>query len=101
MYRKLYHPNIVSFIGIGFRHDTAFIVTELMTGGTLRNYINPTRGSRATLHTSISLQQKIALLKDVCRGMIYLHGMNPLVCHRDLKTANILVRIFDWTNIAS
>ncbi len=69
-----------------------------MTGGSLFHYINPKRESSATLHTRVTLQQKVALLKDVCRGMIYLHGMNPLVCHRDLKTANILVSIFVLSN---
>jgi serine/threonine protein kinase len=36
--------------------------------------------------------QKIKdLLKDVCRGMAYLHGFEPPILHRDLKPANLLV----------
>lgn len=31
------------------------------------------------------------LLKDVCRGMAYLHGFSPPIIHRDLKPANLLV----------
>lgn len=31
------------------------------------------------------------LLKDVCRGMAYLHGFSPPILHRDLKPANLLV----------
>lgn len=37
------------------------------------------------LHVNLSFKRKVELLLDVVRGMLYLHGLQPPVVHRDLK----------------
>ena len=37
------------------------------------------------LHVNLSFKRKVELLLDVVKGMLYLHGLQPPVVHRDLK----------------
>jgi serine/threonine protein kinase len=64
--------------------DRIYFITELMTSGTLRNYIKRTKG-----------QIKLKVLKHWCRqilnGLHYLHSRNPPIIHRDLKCDNIFI----------
>ncbi|KAI8804700.1 kinase-like domain-containing protein [Cladochytrium replicatum] len=59
-------------------------ITELMTSGTLKNYIRKTKGP-----------VKPKVLKNWCRqvlsGLHYLHTRNPPIIHRDLKCDNIFI----------
>ena len=34
---------------------------------------------------------KLRVLLETCRGMEYLHSLDPVICHRDLKAENVLV----------
>ncbi|KIO24151.1 hypothetical protein M407DRAFT_26426 [Tulasnella calospora MUT 4182] len=37
------------------------------------------------------IPERISLIRDVARGVEYLHNRNPPICHGDLKSINILV----------
>lgn len=38
-----------------------------------------------------TLTQRLKIALDVARGMAYLHGLDPRVMHRDLKTENVIL----------
>uniref|UniRef100_A0A7S4LH93 Protein kinase domain-containing protein n=1 Tax=Eutreptiella gymnastica TaxID=73025 RepID=A0A7S4LH93_9EUGL len=77
------HEQIVLFRGACLELPNLCIITELMSGGNLYNL----------LHSSETLAWKLRLqwVRDISRGMNYLHTLKPAVVHRDLKSLNILV----------
>lgn len=54
-----------------------FIITELLDRGSLDGYLL----GKFTL----SMDRKVVILKQICKGMAYLHTHNPPIIHRDLK----------------
>lgn len=87
---SLRHPNVLLLMGACTdpRYPLC-IVSELVDGASLYSYLHGKRRRERNLRVSL----KIAL--DVARGMLYLHSSNPIVLHRDLKSANILVQNID------
>jgi serine/threonine protein kinase len=85
--RSLRHPNIVLFMGVALNDKTRYIVTELMLGNSLDALIHQHKPAsrRNQLHVAIQFSKKVELLRDVIKGMIYLHGLTPSIVHRDLK----------------
>lgn len=47
----------------------------------------------AALHAGLALDlsKRIEFALDIARGMACLHAQRPIIIHRDLKTANLLV----------
>lgn len=85
---QLRHPNIVLFMGISIQPTEVCIVTELMARGNVHDLlVSPVRGKMVKLSWSRRLQWAI----DTAQGMAYLHSLNPIMIHRDLKTTNLLV----------
>ncbi|KAL2630492.1 hypothetical protein R1flu_015178 [Riccia fluitans] len=81
---KLRHPNVVQFLGAVTQSCPMMIVTEFLSGGSLKNYISQGR---------MEPQKAVAFALDIARGMSYLHSHKPeAVVHRDLKPSNLLLR---------
>jgi serine/threonine-protein kinase len=78
---KLNHPNIVTVHDMGEDAGRLFIVMELLQGEELRQVIKA--------DTPLTLDDKLALIRQVCRGLHYAHQQG--VVHRDMKPANIFV----------
>lgn len=55
------HPNIVKFIGITFEKNYRFIVTELLSGGDLKEFLRKNRPS------VVCIQLNVKLNSNVCR----------------------------------
>mmetsp|Transcript_16270 Transcript_16270/g.63424 ORF Transcript_16270/g.63424 Transcript_16270/m.63424 type:complete len:579 (+) Transcript_16270:111-1847(+) len=81
---KIFHPNIVLFMGACTVPGSMMIVTELMPKGDLETLLQDHK-----IH--LSLLTRIRMAKDAALGMTWLHGSNPQFIHRDLKTSNLLV----------
>lgn len=81
---QLSHPNIISLIGFleDFDRDVAWMVFAWESNGNVREFLQ-------SGHWDIP--ERISLLKDVSAGVVYLHDLQPPVCHGDLKSLNILV----------
>ncbi|XP_050288378.1 serine/threonine/tyrosine-protein kinase HT1 [Quercus robur] len=80
---RLFHPNIVQFIAACQKPPVYCIITEYMSQGTLRMYLNKKEPY------SLSTETILRLALDISRGMEYLHSQG--VIHRDLKSNNLLL----------
>lgn len=80
---KIHHPHVLNFIGACL--EPLMIVTELMAGGDLQKLLLDDSA------TPLSLLTRLQMAKDAALGMAWLHGSDPMVLHRDVKTANFLV----------
>jgi len=78
---KIFSPNINLFMGACLDIGNVMIVTELMTGNV-----------EQLLHskTPLSLTTRMKMARDAAQGMAWLHGSNPAIIHRDLKSSNLL-----------
>lgn len=76
----LTHPNIVQFLGAVMEPPTFCILTELCAGS-LADLLQLARSKR--LHITWGLTLDIAL--DCAKACSYLHTLNPVVLHRDIK----------------
>ncbi|CAI5715984.1 unnamed protein product [Hyaloperonospora brassicae] len=84
----LAHPRIVAFCGVAWQsllHLCA--VTEYMPRGDLESLLaNPV--ARRKLSWS---REKLALSSDIVEALVYLHSLESIVIHRDLKSKNVLL----------
>lgn len=83
--KQLKHKNIMSFYDswLDQKHLTVNFITELFTSGTLRQYRKK--------HRNIDEQVLKRWAWQILQGLVYLHGHNPPIIHRDLKCDNIFV----------
>ncbi|TMG10726.1 MAG: serine/threonine protein kinase, partial [Chloroflexi bacterium] len=76
----LRHPNILQVFDYGHDDGVAFIVMELVEGGTLAD----------RLDGPMPLDEALSLLEPVAAALDYAHSREVL--HRDIKPSNILLR---------
>eukprot|EP01135_Chromosphaera_perkinsii_P005347 Nk52_evm28s343 gene=Nk52_evmTU28s343 len=81
---QLRHPNIILFLGACTNRESPLMVLELMSSGSLYNYLHHLNGLVDHI-----MYFKIA--KDIALGMNFLHKLRPPVIHYDLKSLNILI----------
>ncbi|XP_015593503.1 LIM domain kinase 1 isoform X2 [Cephus cinctus] len=81
--RSLHHNNVLRFIGVLYKEKKLHLVTEYISGGTLRALLHDT-------NEPLPWEQRTSFAKDIAAGMAYLHSMN--IIHRDLNSHNCLVR---------
>ncbi|XP_010533473.1 PREDICTED: serine/threonine-protein kinase HT1-like isoform X1 [Tarenaya hassleriana] len=80
---RLSHPNIITFVGACKKPPVFCIITEYLSGGSLRKYLHQQQPH------SVPLALVLKLGLDIARGMQYLHSQGIL--HRDLKSENLLL----------
>ncbi|KAG2182790.1 hypothetical protein INT44_005770 [Umbelopsis vinacea] len=81
--KSVRHPNIITFHD-AWHNDSEFIfITELMTSGTLREYI------RKLSLPNIKIIKRWS--RQILKGLAYLHSHEPPIIHRDLKCDNIFI----------
>ena len=85
---KLSHPNILSIFEFGRAGDTAFVVTELVDGETLRARL---------AGGALSSRRAIGYALQIARGMAAAHGRG--IVHRDLKPENVMITRDDQIKI--
>jgi hypothetical protein len=78
---RLSHPNIVGVYDYGENADTAWIVMELVEGGTLKALLD--KGER------FPVAEIVRVMDQVLAALAYSHGRG--VVHRDIKPANIML----------
>ncbi|XP_073994181.1 LIM domain kinase 1 isoform X2 [Rhodnius prolixus] len=81
--RSLHHHNVLSFIGVVYKEKKLHLVTEYISGGTLKELLHD-------ITRVLTWTDRAKLARDIASGMTYLHSMN--IIHRDLNSHNCLVR---------
>jgi len=77
---RLRHPNILQVFDFGHRDGIAYIVMELVEGGTLAD----------RLGEPMQLDAVLSLLEPLAAALDYAHSRGVL--HRDIKPSNVLLR---------
>jgi serine/threonine-protein kinase len=79
---KLSHPNIVNIFDVGFSDDHHYIVMELVSGNTLKDYL---------IHMQGYMREEaiINIVMQVASALTEAHHKD--IIHRDIKSQNILV----------
>uniref|UniRef100_A0A6B2L3M2 Protein kinase domain-containing protein n=1 Tax=Arcella intermedia TaxID=1963864 RepID=A0A6B2L3M2_9EUKA len=80
----LNHPNLLLFMGACLDAGSYKIVMEWAANGSLQSLILDKK-------IKLSFTRKITMLKDICKGMNWLHTSKPPVLHLNLKPSNILL----------
>lgn len=80
----LRHPRLVQLIGVCLQPPNICIITEFMAGGSLYHVLHIKK-------RPIQPQQRRIIAMHVCEGIAFLHGHQPPVVHRDMKTMNVLL----------
>lgn len=82
---RLHHQNIISFHGswVNRERQEVNFVTEILSSGTLKSFINKVQVIRWKIAKRWALQ--------ILQGLEYLHSQEPPVIHRDLKCENIFI----------
>ena len=81
--KKLKHPKLVQLYAVCTKGDPIYIITELMTNGSLLEYLQSDKGKR------LQLPHLIDMAAQVAKGMAYLEKCQYI--HRDLAARNVLV----------
>ncbi|KAF9175052.1 ATP binding [Mortierella sp. AD011] len=81
--KRVRHPNIINFHDCWFSNTEFIFITELMTSGTLREYI------RKLQHPNVKIVKRWC--RQILKGLIYLHSYDPPIIHRDIKCDNIFI----------
>lgn len=84
------HPNIPRFYAAAIHDNHAFLLFELIDGGTLPEVL-----SRA--QTPLSPRARLDILADATAAVVHLHALDPPVAMRDVKLENLLYDRLDGT----
>ena len=85
---KLSHPNILSIFEFARDGSTAFVVTELVEGETVRARLE---------HGPLQPRRAVAYALQIAKGIAAAHGRG--IVHRDLKPENVMITRDDQVKI--
>ncbi|XP_062204422.1 wall-associated receptor kinase-like 14 isoform X2 [Phragmites australis] len=80
------HPNLVRLLGCCLDRGEQILVYEYVPNGTLSQHLlGGGRGSR------LPWRARLGVAAETAASIAYLHGMQPPIFHRDVKSSNILL----------
>ncbi|KAF1317273.1 Gpn-loop gtpase 1, partial [Globisporangium splendens] len=90
MMASLDHPHVIQFIGVAWDSLTDLcVVSEYMEGRDLRALLVRFETEERRPHGFDV--DKVMIATHVAQALTYLHSLDPIVLHRDLKSMNILL----------
>ena len=78
--------HVVPLLDMRLKGDSPWLMFEYVDGGNLTDFLHRLAGKP----DSERVQQTVAALKQLCRGIGVFHTLAPALVHRDLKPSNIL-----------
>lgn len=95
---KLRHPNIVKILGYWAAGQERMLVYEFIERGNLDQWLHdPTISSSSGYddvsmpRVSLSWELRLKIIRGIANGLLYLHGLEKPIIHRDIKASNILL----------
>jgi serine/threonine-protein kinase TNNI3K len=89
------HPHVLRLLGACLSPpDSCFLVTELLSGATLGEWLHGGRERRPRQRASPPpppLVDRVSRALEIALAMRHLHAQTPRVVHRDLKPSNVLL----------
>ncbi|XP_004307429.1 PREDICTED: cyclic nucleotide-gated ion channel 1-like [Fragaria vesca subsp. vesca] len=82
------HKNVVRLIGCCLETKPPLLVLEGITNGSLYEHIYKTNGKGSP---PLTWELRIKVAVDIARALAYLHSATPMIIHRDVNSANILI----------
>lgn len=82
VWTRIIHPNIHPLLGYRTQPEPC-LVSPWCQNGNLVNYLDN--------NPNLSEPEKLQLVIQTARGLVYLHSQSPPICHSDLKPENVLV----------
>ncbi|ONK66823.1 uncharacterized protein A4U43_C06F12380 [Asparagus officinalis] len=79
---RLCHRNVIKLAAACRNPPVFFIVTEYLSGGSLRAFLHKLE------HKTLSMEKLVSIALDIGRGMEYIHSQG--IIHCDLKPENVL-----------
>lgn len=83
---RVSHPNIIALYGACTKKPHVCLVMEYADGGSLHTVLHCRPKPRYTVGHAMSWARQTA------EGVAYLHNMDPIMIHRDLKPPNLLLQ---------
>ncbi|MFN8554273.1 MAG: serine/threonine-protein kinase [Candidatus Obscuribacterales bacterium] len=83
MLSRIDHPQIVKLYDVFVEDHRAYLVMERITGKTLKRLVDEAGAMKES--------DVIALARQMCGILQYLHGLNPPVVHRDFTPDNLML----------
>lgn len=81
--KRLRHPKLIQLYAVCTMEEPIYIITELMTHGSLQDYLQKDKGQ------TLRISDQIEIAAQVASGMAFLELQNYI--HRDLAARNVLV----------
>lgn len=81
--KRLRHPKLIQLYAVCTLEEPIYIITELMTNGSLLEYLQKDKGR------TLRISDQIEMAAQVASGMAFLELQNYI--HRDLAARNVLV----------
>jgi serine/threonine-protein kinase TNNI3K len=84
------HHRIVQFVAVAWNSlSDLCVISEFMSGGDLRGLLNAFEKDPA--HPKGFDPDKMKIAIHTANALVYMHSLQPMVLHRDLKSKNILL----------
>jgi serine/threonine protein kinase len=78
------HPHINKLLAVSFNGPNRCLVLDFMDAGSLDD--------RVFAKPLLQWKERAAILLHTARGLAHLHSLDPPIVHRDVKSANVLLK---------